>query len=60
MNTNTHAGGGGGNCMPDADLKLIAMQLATLLPKDKGDAMLVQSYLNELVQEYLFPETDKN
>ncbi len=46
--------------MPDADLKLIAMQLATLLPKDKGDAMLVQSYLNELVQEYLFPETDKN
>jgi hypothetical protein len=36
------------------------MQLAALLPKDKGDAMVVQSYLNELVQEYLFPETEKN
>ena len=42
--------------MLDRDLKLIAIQMAALLPDDKKSSRKVHGCLGELIEHYLFEE----
>lgn len=47
---------GGGHRMQERDLKTIALQISSLLPKDREEANKVITHLQSLVDNWLFLE----
>ena len=43
--------------MPDVDLRRQALQIATMLPEKRGDALAVIALLTQIVNGFIWPES---